>query len=91
MQRNLRIRSKIIQTARQYLIDKNFLEIETPTLFRKTSEGAREFIVPTRMNGKFYTLVQSPQQYKQLLMASGFNRYKAFFYQQSQSCNITLK
>lgn len=75
LQRNIRLRSKALQAVREFLISKSFCEIETPTLFRKTSEGAREYVVPTRQPNKFYTLTQSPQQYKQLLMASGFDRY----------------
>lgn len=75
LQRNIRLRSKALQAVREFLVDKSFCEIETPTLFRKTSEGAREYVVPTRQPNKFYTLTQSPQQYKQLLMASGFDRY----------------
>ena len=75
MQRNIRMRSRALQAVRDFLIKKQFCEIETPTLFRKTSEGAREYVVPTRQPNKFYTLTQSPQQYKQLLMASGFDRY----------------
>lgn len=75
LQRNIRLRSKALQAVREFLIGKSFCEIETPTLFRKTSEGAREYVVPTRQPNKFYTLTQSPQQYKQLLMASGFDRY----------------
>ena len=75
LQRNIRLRSKAMQATREFLVGQGFCEIETPTLFRKTSEGAREYVVPTRQPNKFYTLTQSPQQYKQLLMASGFDRY----------------
>lgn len=77
MQKNLQIRSAITLAAREYLIkEQNFLEIETPTLFKSTPEGAREFLVPTRQEpNSFYALTQSPQQYKQLLMASGIERY----------------
>lgn len=75
LQRNIRLRSTALQAVRSFLVGTGFCEIETPTLFRKTSEGAREYIVPTRQPNKFYTLTQSPQQYKQLLMASGFDRY----------------
>ena len=75
MQQNLKIRHEIIFAIREFLNNKNFLEIETPILTKNTPEGAREFVVPTRMNGKFFSLPQSPQLYKQLLMASGFSRY----------------
>jgi aspartyl-tRNA synthetase len=75
MQHNIRTRSRVVQSVRETLIERGFFEIETPTLFRTTSEGAREYIVPTRERGHFYSLVQSPQQYKQLLMMSGFERY----------------
>lgn len=76
LQHNLRVRSLAAHTCRSYLIDQGFVEIETPTLFKKTVEsGAKEFLVPTRQRGKFYSLPQSPQQYKQILMASGFEKY----------------
>ncbi|XP_048508538.1 aspartate--tRNA ligase, mitochondrial isoform X2 [Athalia rosae] len=76
MQRNLRLRSKIIMKMREFLINKcKFIDVETPTLFRRTPGGAQEFVVPTRFPGKFYSLVQSPQQFKQLLMIGGLDRY----------------
>eukprot|EP00743_Colponemidia_sp_Colp-15_P010817 GILK01011963.1.p1 GENE.GILK01011963.1~~GILK01011963.1.p1 ORF type:complete len:649 (-),score=85.37 GILK01011963.1:14-1924(-) len=78
MQRNLQMRSKLSLAVRQYLHGVGFTEIETPTLFKSTPEGAREFIVPTRSHGKFYALVQSPQQYKQLCMVAGIDRYFQF-------------
>jgi aspartyl-tRNA synthetase len=74
-QNNLRLRAKLAHTAREYLTRQRFVEIETPTLFKTTAEGAREFIVPTRQPGKFYALPQSPQQFKQLLMVGGLDRY----------------
>ena len=76
MQRSLRMRSEIYKEIRHFLDTERFIEVETPTLFKRTSEGAKEFIVPSSSNpGKFYALVQSPQQYKQLLMAGGIDRY----------------
>lgn len=75
-QKALRARSKAVQLIRNTLIDKHdFVEIETPLLFKSTPEGAREFLVPTRTSSKFYALPQSPQQYKQILMSSGFQKY----------------
>merc|ERR1719510_111424 len=75
LQRNLMLRSQITMAMRQFLVNKGFLDIETPTLFRRTPGGAKEFVVPTRLQGKFYSLVQSPQQFKQLLMVGGLDRY----------------
>ena len=75
LQRNLRLRSELTLLVRNLFAEQNFVEIETPTLFKSTSEGAREFVVPTRIPGKFFALPQSPQQYKQLLMVSGIDRY----------------
>lgn len=72
----LEFRSKVAAFLRQSLHD--FTEVETPILFKSTPEGAREFIVPTRTRGYAYSLPQSPQQYKQLLMASGIHRYMQF-------------
>ncbi|ODQ51222.1 hypothetical protein SAICODRAFT_42218, partial [Saitoella complicata NRRL Y-17804] len=71
----LRLRSRVASLCRGVLEKNNFLEVETPLLFKSTPEGAREFLVPTRSNGLAYSLPQSPQQYKQILMASGVGRY----------------
>lgn len=75
LQKALRTRFKASKLIRDHLSSKDFIEIETPLLFKSTPEGAREFLVPTRKADKFYALPQSPQQYKQLLMASGVKNY----------------
>lgn len=76
VRKNLELRHRMAHLVRNYLDTQHFMEVETPVLIKSTPEGARDFVVPSRMNqGQFYALPQSPQQYKQLLMVAGFDRY----------------
>eukprot|EP00088_Acartia_fossae_P029042 TRINITY_DN2983_c0_g1_i5.p1 TRINITY_DN2983_c0_g1~~TRINITY_DN2983_c0_g1_i5.p1 ORF type:complete len:660 (-),score=122.70 TRINITY_DN2983_c0_g1_i5:187-2166(-) len=75
LQKIMKFRSDFVMGIRQFLVGNGFLDVETPTLFRRTPGGAKEFVVPTQIEDKFYSLVQSPQQFKQLLMVGGIDRY----------------
>ena len=76
VKKNLELRYAVGRSTRNYLHENNFMDIETPFLIKSTPEGARDFVVPSRMNGgQFYALPQSPQTFKQLLMVSGYDRY----------------
>ena len=76
LHKNIILRSKIISDIRKKMIDRNFIEFQTPILTSSSPEGARDYLVPSRIHqGKFYALPQAPQQFKQLLMIAGFDKY----------------
>ena len=76
MAKNIMLRARVARAAREFLDERGFVDIETPVLYKSTPEGAREFLVPSRLSdGQFYALPQSPQLFKQLLMVAGFDRY----------------
>ena len=76
MQQTLLLRSRIIKAMRDYFAEHDFIDVETPILGRSTPEGARDYLVPSRVSpGRFYALPQSPQLYKQILMVAGYDRY----------------